>query len=471
MSRARLALIGLYALGDACALAAPLTLLGPPAARLSLPAAFVVVVLLLAGTAVARVVVVAANVDRVPRVGILVGLFVVIAFLMAAFSGRSLSAIGIGVAAALVLWGRGMALGGEEFQPEGVRMRLWLGLVLVAVVGMAAAEPLLIFLFAAATLLALHIAHLLSVANRRDVDGRAFARPRWARAILTIEAGVLILLLLEMLVFNTEVVARIAQIAVVALIFPFAVLVALIGSLILLIISPELIAELMRRIAEFMQARLRTFGPGNGAADLTQQASDPISPVVSVALVIGLVIAAILVVILIAGAARVAAKRRLARPPGDMPEAAPELDAETLAAQTVSGRVGARISKLFATATIRLIYARLTAEAARRGERRAPAQTPLEFLPGLARAFPGADEDARRVTDAYINAHYGEVPDTLDKLRAIQAAWARLRRVEPPVAPKVVPVPARVPELVEGAEGPARPRAAQGPAPTISNKT
>ena len=433
MSRARLALIGLYALGDACALAAPLTLLGPPTTRLSLPAAFVVVVLSLAGTAAARMAVVAANVDRGPRIGILVGLFTVIAFLMAAFSGRTLSAVGIGVAAALVLWGRGMALGGEEFQPDGVRMRLWLGLVLVAVVAMAAAEPILIFLFAAASLLALHSAHLLSVANRRDVDGRAFARPRWARAILTIEAGVLILLLLEMLVFNTEVVARIAQIAVVAVIFPLAVLVALIGSLILLIISPELIAELMRRIAEFMQARLRAFGAGNGALDPALQAADPISPAVSVALVIGLIITAIVIVVLIAGAARVAAKRRLARPPGDMPEAAPELDAETLAAQTVGGRVGARLSKLFAAATIRLIYARLTAEAARRGERRAPAQTPLEFLPGLARAFPGADEDARRVTDAYINAHYGEVPDTLDKLRAIQAAWARLRRVEPPI--------------------------------------
>ena len=104
-------------------------------------------------------------------------------------------------------------------------------------------------------------------------------------------------------------------------------------------------------------------------------------------------------------------------------------------------RVGARLSKLFAAATIRLIYARLTAEAAQRGERRAPAQTPLEFLPGLGRAFPGADEDARRVTDAYINAHYGEVPDTLDKLRAIQAAWARMRRIEPPVvAPPVAPI-------------------------------
>ena len=60
---------------------------------------------------------------------------------------------------------------------------------------------------------------------------------------------------------------------------------------------------------------------------------------------------------------------------------------------------------------------------------------------GLARAFPGADEDARRITDAYINAHYGEVPDTLDKLRAIQAAWARMRRIEPPVvAPPVAPI-------------------------------
>ncbi|MEO6061266.1 MAG: DUF4129 domain-containing protein [Thermoflexales bacterium] len=466
MSRARLALIGLYALGDACALAAPLTLLGPPAARLSLAAAFIVVVLSLSGTAASRVSVVAANVDRVPRIGILVGLFTLIAFLMAAFSGRTLSAIGIGVAAALVLWWRGMALGGEEFQPDGVRMRLWLGLVLVAVIGMAAAEPILIFLFVAATLLALHIAHLVSVAKNRDVDPRAFAHPRWARAILAIEAGVLILLLLEMLVFNTEVVARIAQIAVVALIFPFAVLVALIGSLILLIISPELIAELMRRIAEFMQARLRAFGSGNGAADLTQQASDPISPVVSVALVIGLIIAAIIVVVLIAGAARVAAKRRLARPPGDMPEAAPELDAETDALRSVGGRVGARLSKLFAAATIRLIYARLTAEAARRGARRAPAQTALEYLPGLARVFPGADADARRVTDAYIAAHYGEVPDTLDKLRAIQAAWARLRRIEPPVVPDAAPALRLLRQTQGSTQG-----SAQAPEPPGSSTT
>jgi hypothetical protein len=45
----------------------------------------------------------------------------------------------------------------------------------------------------------------------------------------------------------------------------------------------------------------------------------------------------------------------------------------------------------------------------------------------LRHAFPGADEDVRVITEAYVATHYGEAPETDEELNAIRAAWERIR--------------------------------------------
>lgn len=80
-----------------------------------------------------------------------------------------------------------------------------------------------------------------------------------------------------------------------------------------------------------------------------------------------------------------------------------------------------------AAMTVRRLYARATREAAKRGFARQAAETPLDFLPRLRQAFPQANAEAALLTDAYIAAHYGEVPDTREALDALRSAWERMR--------------------------------------------
>jgi hypothetical protein len=86
-----------------------------------------------------------------------------------------------------------------------------------------------------------------------------------------------------------------------------------------------------------------------------------------------------------------------------------------------------RLGQIFAALTIRRIYAHVSALAAEQGHPRAPHETPYEYRPALKQAFPDNHEDVERITQAYVSVHYGEVPDQLADLKAIQAAWDRVR--------------------------------------------
>jgi hypothetical protein len=108
-------------------------------------------------------------------------------------------------------------------------------------------------------------------------------------------------------------------------------------------------------------------------------------------------------------------------------------------------RVGLRLPSLgrlqrhLPTRSIRRVYAATVALAAERGYPRPQARTPFEHLPTLRRAFPGCEQEVVLITEAYVAAHYGQVPDTREELQHIQAALARLRQTEGKTAP--VPVP------------------------------
>jgi hypothetical protein len=148
----------------------------------------------------------------------------------------------------------------------------------------------------------------------------------------------------------------------------------------------------------------------------------------------------VVVLLLLAGGMglRRAAKRRReveAMPATDTSAQDNEGDAD----EDISSRLRQAFSRWFAAATIRLIYARMSHEANKRGFARKPSQTTQEFLPSLLQAFPGDDSvasDVRLVSDAYESAHYGQIPDTADQLNLIRQAWQRLRKIPQPPTPK-----------------------------------
>lgn len=94
-----------------------------------------------------------------------------------------------------------------------------------------------------------------------------------------------------------------------------------------------------------------------------------------------------------------------------------------------------RVRRRLVTRSIRRIYAATTALAAERGYSRPTARTPYEHLWALRKAFPGCEEQVERITDAYVAAHYGQVPDSREELQEIQAAWMQVRQATRQAAP------------------------------------
>jgi hypothetical protein len=87
-------------------------------------------------------------------------------------------------------------------------------------------------------------------------------------------------------------------------------------------------------------------------------------------------------------------------------------------------------SRFLAAISIRRIYASLLHLATEAGYPRAKAQTPHEYLPALYQAFPGSEADVDLITKAYVNAHYGQVPDSREELQRIRGCWQRVRDLE-----------------------------------------
>lgn len=79
-----------------------------------------------------------------------------------------------------------------------------------------------------------------------------------------------------------------------------------------------------------------------------------------------------------------------------------------------------------AAAKVRRIYARLMDLSAKLGEPRPPAHTPLEFVPVLEGLFPGGEEEIHIITNAYLKVRYGELPESIQEVEAVESAWQRV---------------------------------------------
>jgi hypothetical protein len=90
------------------------------------------------------------------------------------------------------------------------------------------------------------------------------------------------------------------------------------------------------------------------------------------------------------------------------------------------GRFGPA-TRFFTALTVRRIYANLVRLATEAGYPRPKAQTPYEYLATLAEAFPDSAEEVAAITEAYVGAHYGQLPDSRQELERIRACWERVR--------------------------------------------
>jgi multisubunit Na+/H+ antiporter MnhC subunit len=90
------------------------------------------------------------------------------------------------------------------------------------------------------------------------------------------------------------------------------------------------------------------------------------------------------------------------------------------------GRLGPG-SRFLAAISIRRIYANLVRLATELGYPRSKAQTPYEYLIILEEALPDSEAEVELITEAYVNAHYGQVPDTREELQRIRDSWERVR--------------------------------------------
>lgn len=84
-------------------------------------------------------------------------------------------------------------------------------------------------------------------------------------------------------------------------------------------------------------------------------------------------------------------------------------------------------SRFLAAVSIRRIYANLVRLATNAGYPRSRAQTPYEYLQVLYEALPKSRDDVTVITEAYVNARYGQVPDTREELERIRDCWDRIR--------------------------------------------
>jgi hypothetical protein len=329
---------------------------------------------------------------------------------------------------AIVLWWRGMALGASELHPRDAESRLQVGILLLMAFAVTTLftrdEALLLYIsaFFIGALPAMPLANLdlteRSSLGRRTPMGRSW----WGWIAGTTLVVMVIALLITSLATGRSASMLLGTLLAI-LLLPVALLIGLIPQSFF-----DALAAALRRLGEAF-----SFFP-NLAPQLPEQAAPQAAQTaVQVPPAVNLLIA-VAVFALLVGLVLIL-MRRAERPGRFAPNLVTDSEGDLAALNRNDGSVSRRLSSLslrrwLAAMTIRRLYARATHEAARRGKHRSAAQTPYDFLPTLQSAFPTAESDARVITEAYVAAHYGEVPDSQQALDALKQAWERMRTTQ-----------------------------------------
>ena len=321
------------------------------------------------------------------------------------------------VVAALLLW-RGAALGQTDLTFTDASRRLQMGALALVVLGMVALvfpqnrlmESIVPFFIGAA--FALPLSHLESVS--RSIYGRTVTMTRawwvWS-VVITLLVALASVVLLSIMSGTPIAMILIGIFALLAL--PFVLLL----SLLLPTLTNGSLPTFNLRLPSLAQLP---------QGEIQASIFDGLVIPPQFNLLIAVVILALIggAVLLLLGVAQ-RSKRELKSvgPQADFDIARPEPGIDGL--QKLRSSLDLR--RWLAALTVRRLYARMVHEAAKRGQQRLPAQTPLDYLPHLNRAFPNAAQDVGAITDAYVAAHYGELPDDDAALARLREAWDRVR--------------------------------------------
>lgn len=335
----------------------------------------------------------------------------------------------------LALWWRGISLVGGGFGAELTGFRFRVGVIilmwaLVAAAFTAVSITLAVFVMFGAALLAMGLARVEDVS--RDVAGVATPFDRAWLAIL-IGAMLMVMLLggLATVLFSADSIRTILGWFGPLWNLLAAILVGILYVL-LVILTPfiEALARALRPVLENLPLRLPQPPPG-GEEEVTQAASI-LPEAVGMGLRWGLLALGLLAAVALLGLWAQRRRQVHLEPIPELRESVWSADAFAQDARALLDRALARLrreQRSHAADTVRHIYAMLQALAAAHGAPRPPDDTPYEYLPTLVTAFPEAEGDLQRLTDAYVDAHYHELPTSDAQLAEARAAWERVRRV------------------------------------------
>ncbi len=369
------------------------------------------------------------NTQRVAMGLWLAGLLIV-SIAVLGLSGQQLApfevAVLVELAGVLLVWWRGASLGASDLQPDAARLRLQIGLLMFVIFGTATmldrSSDLFAYIvpFLIGALFALPLSHLERIEHNK-LGKRIRMDRTWWLGILVGVLPTLAVSLIATALFTGDMLARGFQLLIAILLAPLLLIGILLGVLI-----SELFSRLFRANAETPNFNFL----GDLLKQLNEQQTQAPNPVnLYIPEGVRIILVVVGVGLFIAFISYFTERQRR----GGMLDQA---DTETLPGALPENPVPDAVKRIvnaldlrrwLAALTVRRIYARMSHEAEKRGHPRLPAQTPYDYVPSLQQAYPGSDAEVDLITRAYVDAHYGELPETAEELNLIKAAWERAR--------------------------------------------
>lgn len=329
--------------------------------------------------------------------------------------------------AAIALWWRGMSIGADEMHPRTAELHLQAGSLLLIITSFVtlfvhndeAFIPIIAFF--AGTLGALPLCNLEMTASSSSGRPVPMTRSWWGWIALTV-LGVLAIGLTLAALLTGRNAAEILALLIGIILLPVILILSIIPVTVL-----DALVEFLRRLSLGF-GQLAQFGQGMQQLPQNENTTPAVTVPPEFNLVFGLLVlagVALLVLWLMQRADKPLFAKQATS--GDIEGSLPAEKEESAGA--ISRALGlSALRRWLAQMTIRRLYVRAVTEAGRRGHKRAPAQTPYDFLPLMQRAFPHHAGEACDITEAYIAAHYGQVPDSDEALNALKQAWERMKQ-------------------------------------------
>jgi hypothetical protein len=343
------------------------------------------------------------------------------------------------ILATLLFWWRGLELAKRSLDADAVGFSFRLGVILTAVAVAIVSSTLdwtptpWVFAFFFSSLVAVAIARAEEVSRWRTGGPFPFGIA-WLASIVG-AAGVVLLLAVVLIsgISGENILRGLAYLGPVWDLLRYALLAFV--SVLFTLLSP-LLTGLARALAGLMDQSVAvpTLAPFENAflepADFVEGLS-PWEPYEPLLRVLGIMAAMLLVTLAVGGIWR--ARARLGQVQADSVWANREKTGLGDRLRNGLGALAARlgvVSRWWATVSIRRIYAQMLAAAARRGQSRAPSETPYEFVQVLTGLWPSEATAVNLVTEAYVQSHYGQIPETDEGLARIRSAWERIKEAD-----------------------------------------